>query len=400
MAEKSAKAYAVASFISGIISLLFGWVPLAGWIFITLALVFGLVSLRKIKKSNLTGKISGKNLAIAGLALGGVALIMALSIGVAVFKNLPDNSSVQEKSESGGTLAGWKEKVQQEVGVESEEFKTLIECETLLKQKVNQCSQHQGWSVVNVMEVTDFQADQPYSFQEVSSGGCARTSPTGEEYPQQVETKTIITQAETGSSYQVACNIVCVWWDCTEETDQEDTTLTPETWTGTITAQVEDLEYSCSDGVASVSYTFTLHSPVSLISALNGDQEITLWSDPGYKETSGTISGTAIVDSQPTKQGVIYCEFEDGDSGDVPLTFFATGEQTIQLSEVPGAKTTLRTNQFGKKYIYHEEADLTDESFLAGFPPLLAVTSMTDTQISGMVKPGYGYTGTFMLTKE
>ncbi|MDP3639809.1 MAG: hypothetical protein Q8R53_01235 [Nanoarchaeota archaeon] len=43
---------------------------------------------------------------------------------------------------------------------------------------------------------------------------------------------------------------------------------------------------------------------------------------------------------------------------------------------------------------------MTEESFLAGVPPLLVATSISDTQISGDVKPGYGYTGTFVLRKE
>ncbi len=298
-----------------------------------------------------------------------------------------------------GNLDEWKTKILQDT--DSEASKTLAECEAALSNSVTTCSDHDGWRVVNVMEITDFKTDNPYNFQDLQGDGCPETPPIT------AETATIITGSD--SSYQVACNIVCNWWECTEKTDDPtdntggtDKLTGPETWTGTITAQYEDFGDSCTGAVVSIEYQLTLNSPVSLVSALNGQQEITLWSEPGYKETSGTIQGTTTVDIQPPRDGVIYCELEDGESEDVPITFFATGgeDQKIQLSEPPGSNQNIRTPRFGHKYYYHEEVGLTEDSPLVGFPPILDPESITDTEITGSLRAGFSYEGTFELRKS
>ena len=84
------------------------------------------------------------------------------------------------------------------------------------------------------------------------------------------------------------------------------------------------------------------------------------------------------------------------------ITFFATGgqDQKIQLSEPPNSQQNIRTPRFGHKYYYHEEVGLTDESLLVGFPPILDTESISDTEITGSIRPRFGYMGTFTLTKE
>jgi len=333
-----------------------------------------------------------------------------------------EEDNTGETTETGGTLGEWKEKIKQNTGEESEAARTLAACGDLMNEKaVNiRCSNHEGWSMVNTLEVTDITTEQTYQLQDIRQGGCERTE------PQHVETGTMVTQEEESSLYQVSCNLVCVWWECKDsetfdapeedntpvdeegeeesEDTLEDTTTEqqlPETWTGTITAQLEDLGASCSGGEVKVEYVFALNSPVSLFSALNGVQEITLWSDPNYEATSGNIQGTATIINQPPHEGVIYCELEEGSSEEVSLTFYATGdEQVIQLSEVPGSDKNIRNKRFGKEYYYHEEAGLTEELFLAGFPPLLQATSLSETEISGILKEGYGFSGTFALHKQ
>src|SRR3989338_6114203 len=326
------------------------------------------------------------------------------------------------------TFEQWKEMVEQTAGPESEAAKTVADCGAALENTAASCSSHDGWSVVNAMEITASNTGKAYQFQDVRNGGCERRE------PQHVETGTIITQDDQSSSYQVSCNLVCVWWDCedsddsidkddlpkfgdgegdngdkesdgedeedpeddnTEDRSTEETASSqPETWSGTITAKLDDLGTSCSGADVAVDYTFTLHSPHSLVAALEGKQEITLWSTPSYEETSGTIQGTATILEQPPQDSVIYCELEGG-SATVPLRFYATGdEQVIQLSEAAGEKN-IRNKQFGKEYYYHEEAGLTDEIFLAGYPPLLQATSLSETAIFGVLKEGYGFTGTF-----
>ena len=80
--------FAIASLVLGIISILLGWIPFVGWILVILALVFGILALIKIKK----GEASGKNMAIAGLILGGISILFAIMMGVFVF--MSDKSDV------------------------------------------------------------------------------------------------------------------------------------------------------------------------------------------------------------------------------------------------------------------------------------------------------------------
>lgn len=79
--EKKGSGFAVASLVLGICSVVLGWIPFVGWIFVVLAWVFGILALIKIKK----GTASGKNMVIAGLILGGIGLLFAIMMGAFVF---------------------------------------------------------------------------------------------------------------------------------------------------------------------------------------------------------------------------------------------------------------------------------------------------------------------------
>ncbi len=85
---KKGSGFAIASLVLGILSVLLGWLPFVGWILVILALVFGILALIKIKK----GTASGKNMAIAGLVLGGIGLLFAIMMGAFVFTS--DKSNV------------------------------------------------------------------------------------------------------------------------------------------------------------------------------------------------------------------------------------------------------------------------------------------------------------------
>ncbi len=72
--EKKTPALSIAAFVFGIISLILGWFPIFGWIFIVLSIVFGVISLKQIK----IGNLPGREFAIAGLVLAGVGFVLAL----------------------------------------------------------------------------------------------------------------------------------------------------------------------------------------------------------------------------------------------------------------------------------------------------------------------------------
>ncbi|MDP2750557.1 MAG: DUF4190 domain-containing protein [Nanoarchaeota archaeon] len=71
--SKKTSGFAIASLILGILSILLGWFPLFGWIFIILALIFGVIALKQIKNQGLTGR----GLAIAGTIMGIIGIILA-----------------------------------------------------------------------------------------------------------------------------------------------------------------------------------------------------------------------------------------------------------------------------------------------------------------------------------
>ncbi len=134
-------------------------------------------------------------------------------------EKMPAPEIQQEIFEKGGTLQEWKETIQKATAPDSEESTTTAECESLMKKKIEECSQHQGWSVNNAMEITDFTTDKHYEFQDVKRQDCPGASP--DKTPSTIHAETAFLDAQTdnkrASSYQVVCTIGCNWWDC--ETD-------------------------------------------------------------------------------------------------------------------------------------------------------------------------------------
>ena len=81
--ESKYSGMAIASLVCGIVGVLISWIPVVGWILPILAIVFGFVSINKIKKESL----NGKTLAIIGIILGFLGLIVPLLqiIGIAAY---------------------------------------------------------------------------------------------------------------------------------------------------------------------------------------------------------------------------------------------------------------------------------------------------------------------------
>ena len=74
---KKTSGLAIASLVLGILSILLGWIPFFGWIFIILTLVFSIIALTVSTKNN---QMKGRGMAIAGLVLGIVSLLIALMV--------------------------------------------------------------------------------------------------------------------------------------------------------------------------------------------------------------------------------------------------------------------------------------------------------------------------------
>ena len=72
---------AITSLILGIVSIPFIYLFGLGIILGILAIIFGIISLKKIRK----GKLAGKGMAIAGIITGFIPIIWILSIGVLAY---------------------------------------------------------------------------------------------------------------------------------------------------------------------------------------------------------------------------------------------------------------------------------------------------------------------------
>ncbi len=97
--------YAIASLILGIISLIIGWIPIFGWIFIILALIFGFTALKKIKNNH---NITGRGLAIAGIVMGLIPLVITLLItllvGLSFFGNREPTKFLPDRCDFGSEI--------------------------------------------------------------------------------------------------------------------------------------------------------------------------------------------------------------------------------------------------------------------------------------------------------
>ncbi len=77
--DKKYHGLSITSLVLGISSLVFGFIPIIGWAIMVLAIVFGFISLSKIKHNE---SLKGKGLAIAGIILGFVSLVYILIITI------------------------------------------------------------------------------------------------------------------------------------------------------------------------------------------------------------------------------------------------------------------------------------------------------------------------------
>jgi hypothetical protein len=88
---------AIASLVLGIAGFILMWVPVLGFLLALLALIFGIVSLIKIKK---TPQLEGKGMAIAGIVLSGISIIFSLIflLGALAFFSVLDPNSLMPES--------------------------------------------------------------------------------------------------------------------------------------------------------------------------------------------------------------------------------------------------------------------------------------------------------------
>ncbi len=142
--------------------------------------------------------------------------ILMLIIILIIISGCNQTASVpSETTETGGTFGEWKEKIQDN----PEALLKADECKKLIDNTAISCKQHEGFTVNNIMEITDFKADEPYSFQETIKGGCDSALAVSEKH--EPKATTIHYGTEGSSSYQVVCSSVCVWWQCKDEKQSE-----------------------------------------------------------------------------------------------------------------------------------------------------------------------------------
>ena len=77
--DKKYYGLSIASLVLGICSLFLGFIPIIGWAIMILAIVFGFISLSKIKRNEY---LKGRGFAITGIIIGFVSLIWILAITI------------------------------------------------------------------------------------------------------------------------------------------------------------------------------------------------------------------------------------------------------------------------------------------------------------------------------
>lgn len=96
--------YGVAAFVLGLLSALFGWVPIVGvfaWITAPLALVFGILGLQRVGKGN----ANNRGLTWAGIILAGIGLLFCF-IYVAALSNKTPPPSITSQPRVSSAPAG------------------------------------------------------------------------------------------------------------------------------------------------------------------------------------------------------------------------------------------------------------------------------------------------------
>ena len=74
MTDQKTSKIAITAFVMGILSLILGWIPILGWIFIILSIVFGIIGLKKTKNN----KLKGRWMAITGLSIGSTITVLII----------------------------------------------------------------------------------------------------------------------------------------------------------------------------------------------------------------------------------------------------------------------------------------------------------------------------------
>jgi hypothetical protein len=92
--DKKTSGLATASLVLGIFAIILGWIPFFGWIFIILALSFGIRAIIKINQ----GLNSGRGLAIAGVILGSIGLLFAIIVLAMTIKTMMGGYSCSDLS--------------------------------------------------------------------------------------------------------------------------------------------------------------------------------------------------------------------------------------------------------------------------------------------------------------
>ncbi len=233
-------------------------------------------------------------------------------LAIVLISGAVSEKAVQQETSETGNLEEWQNTIDEATGQSSEESKTTAECKALMEQKITECEKHEGWSVNNAMEITDFKTGAYYSFQDVQKNNCPNTKP--EDNPTSdvhVDTAFLDAKTDGSSSYQVVCSIGCNWWECekdltgTWEGPYSETSESPyckHKESGTKTFKITQKDNSFS-GTATYSGVAT---------AIGGEH------CEGYSSSNkGTLSGT--VSGKQVSGTIMY-------SGPVPFTATIDGD--------------------------------------------------------------------------
>ena len=196
----------------------------------------------------------------------------------------------RETTETGGTFEEWKEKIQDD----PEALLHADKCKELMENTLLSCMQHEGFTLNSIMEITDFTADEPYSFQDAAQGGCDSALAVGKTH--EPEVTNIQYGTDGSSSYQVVCSSVCVWWQCKEEKESNRggvaTAGAGEVWEATLVGEGGNA-YCNGRFIEDFGFTVTMDS--SMTSAISRSlADLSSHTVRG----NGKFSGSELVDVQ------------------------------------------------------------------------------------------------------
>jgi len=106
--------WAIGAFIVAILGLLASWVPYVGVPAPIVAVILGIVGLRKAKVLN-----TGRGMAVAGVIIGAVALLIALVVTVVVTVYVSNHRHVLDCGRNNLSLTQQQQCIRQELGLPS-----------------------------------------------------------------------------------------------------------------------------------------------------------------------------------------------------------------------------------------------------------------------------------------